>query len=183
MRKLCIFISLIYCKLSAKMKNIIFLLILIFSVNQIYSCSCIHSTIKNGFVNSDIIFTGKVIKINKGKIIDSIPSSTEKGKFYINQTPRIEFVFKVFKFIKGKEKTEFITIVTTGGGSDCGNYFELNSEHLVYSYKTDLKLNSFNPNEKVEPYFSTSLCTRTKELKKVKKAEINILERLTKRFL
>lgn len=162
------------------MKNIIFLLILLFTVNQIYSCSCIHSTIKNDFVNSDIIFTGKVIKINKGKIIDSIPSSTEKGKFYINQTPRIEFVFKVIKFIKGKEKTEFITIVTTGGRTDCGNYFELNSEHLVYSYKTDLNLNSFS-NNKVEPYFSTSLCTRTKELKKVKKAEINKLERLTKR--
>ncbi|MBF6639868.1 hypothetical protein IVB69_00100 [Flavobacterium sp. J49] len=164
------------------MKNIILSVILLFLTHKSYSCSCKHSTIKYGFEHSDIIFTGKVVKINAGKIIDSIPSSTEKGKFYIKETSRIEFVFKIIKFIKGKEKPEFITVVTTGGGADCGNYFELNSEHLVYSYKTDIKLSSFDGNEKVDPYYSTSLCTRTKKLKMVKKSEINKLKRLNRRI-
>lgn len=160
---------------------IIALFILLFSANKTYFCSCLKSSIKNGFKNSDLIFTGKVVKIIEGKVYDSIPSSTEKGKYYVREINRIEFVFKVIELIKGKEKTDYITIVTSGGGADCGNYFDLNSEHLIYSYETDLQVNTFDQNTKVEPYLSTDLCTRTKELKRTKKSEINRLKRLNKR--
>src|SRR5690606_557144 len=107
--------------------------------------------------------------------------STEKGKYYVRKINRIEFVFKVTELIKGKEKSDFITIVTSGGEADCGNYFDLNSEHLIYSYETDLQVNTFDENNKVEPYFSTDLCTRTKNLNRTKKSEINQLKRLNKR--
>jgi hypothetical protein len=161
-------------------KLILTLIILIFSANEVYSCSCLKSSIKSGFENSDLIFAGKVVEINKGKVYDSIPM-TEKGKYFVREINRIEFVFKVKELIKGKEKTEFITIITSGGGSDCGNYFELNSEHLIYSYVTDLQINTFHEDNKVEPYFSTDLCTRTKELNQTKKSELNRLRRLSKR--
>tara|TARA_R110002124_G_scaffold284476_1_gene461801 strand:- start:15 stop:521 length:507 start_codon:yes stop_codon:yes gene_type:complete len=165
------------------MKNpiIITIFILIFSANKVYSCSCEKSSVKYGFEHSDFIFTGKVVEIKEGKVYDSIPSSTEKGKYYVREINRIEFVFKVKELIKGKEKSDFITIVTSGGGADCGNYFDLNTEHLIYSYETDLQVNTFNENNKVEPYLSTDLCTRTKELNRAKKSEINRLKRLNKR--
>ena len=165
------------------MKNsiIITIFILIFSANKVYSCSCEKSSIKYGFEHSDLIFIGRVVKINKGKVYDSIPSSTEKGKYYVREINRIGFVFKVKELIKGKEKSDFITIVTSGGGADCGNYFDLNSEHLIYSYVTDLQINTFDENNKVEPYLSTNLCTRTKELNRTKHLEINRLKKLNKR--
>ena len=165
------------------MKNpiIITILILILSANKVYSCSCEKSSIKYGFEHSDLIFTGKVVEINEGKVYDSISSSTEKGKYFVREINRIEFVFKVKQLIKGNEKSDFITIVTSGGGADCGNYFDLNSEHLIYSYETDLQVNTFDENNKVEPYFSTDLCTRTKELNRTKKSEIKQLKRMNKR--
>jgi hypothetical protein len=105
----------------------------------------------------------------------------KKENITFEEINRIEFVFKVKELIKGKEKADFITIVTSGGDIDCGNYFELNSEHLIYSYETDLQVNTFDENNKVEPYFSTDLCTRTKELKQTKKSELSRLRRLSKR--
>ena len=164
-----------------KKSIILTIFVLIFSANKIYSCSCLKSSIKYGFEHSDFIFTGKVVKINKGKVYDSIPSSTEKGKYYVREINRIEFVFKVEELIKGKKKSDFITIVTSGGEADCGNYFDLNSEHLIYSYETDLQVNALYENNKVDPYFSTDLCTRTKNLNRTKKSEINRLKRLNKR--
>ena len=151
------------------MKKTAFLtfILLILSANGIYACSCIKSSIKKGFNQSDLIFTGKVVDINERIMKDSIP--TENGKFYVREYRRIEFKFKVLEFIKGKNKTEFITVATTGGGADCGNYFKLNTEHLVYSYETDIKLNSFDINNKTDPYFTSSICTRTKTLNKTKK--------------
>ncbi|GGG60687.1 hypothetical protein [Bizionia arctica] len=159
---------------------ILTIFLLIFSATKVYSCSCEKSSIKYGFEHSDLIFTGTVVEINKKKAYDSIPSSTEKGKYYVQEINRIEFVFKITELIKGKEKSDFITIVTSGGGADCGNYFDLNSEHLIYSYKTDLQVNTFDENNKVEPYFSTDLCTQTKKLNQTKKSEINKLKRLNK---
>jgi hypothetical protein len=162
-----------------KKTTFITLILLILSVNGIYACSCIKSNIKKGFNNSDLIFTGKVVDVNEKILKDSI--LTENGKFYVREYRRIEFKFKVSEFIKGKNKTEFITVTTTGGGADCGNYFKLNTEHLVYSYETDIKLNSFDENAKTEPYFTTSICTRTKDLNRTKKREILKLKRLAKR--
>ncbi len=163
------------------MKKTLFLtfILLFLSSSVIYACSCIKSSIKEGFNRSDLIFTGKVVDINEQIMKDSIP--TENGKFYVREYHRIEFKFKVLEFIKGKNEREFITVVTTGGGADCGNYFKLNTEHLVYSYKTDIKLNSFDESNKTEPYFTTSICTRTKTLKGTMKREIRKLKRLAKR--
>ena len=160
---------------------ILTILLLIFSATKVYSCSCEKSSIKYGFEHSDLIFTGIVVEINEEKIYDSIPSTTEIGKYYVREINRIEFIFKIKELIKGKEKSDFITIVTSGGGADCGNYFDLNSEHLIYSYKSDLQLNTFDKNFKVEPYFSTDLCTRTKKLNDTKNSEINKLKRLNQR--
>ena len=156
-------------------------LLIMFSANKIYACSCEKSSIKYGFEQSDLIFTGTVVEINERTVYDSIPSSTENGKYFIQEINRVEFVFKVKEWIKGKEKSGFISIVTSGGGADCGNYFDLDSEHLIYSYVTDLEVNTFDKNKKVDPYFSTDLCTRTKELNRTKKSEINRLNRMSKR--
>ncbi len=162
------------------MKKTIFItfLLLILSANRIFACSCIKSNIKKEFDQSDLIFTGKVVAINERILIDSI--LVENGKFHIREYRQIDFKFKVEKLIKGQIKTEFIIISTTGGGTDCGNYFDLNSEHLVYSYASDIRLGSFDENAKTKPYFTTSLCTRTKKLERTKKREVRKLKRLAK---
>ncbi len=159
----------------------LFFIVLLFSLSNVYSCSCGKISVKYGFKYSDIIFTGKVVEINEGVVYDSIPNSTRKGEFHVRKLNQIEFIFKIKDLIKGKNQSEFITVVTSGGGADCGNYFDINTEHLVYSYMTDIKVGTFNERKKVEPYLSTSLCTRTKELKKTKRSEIKKLKRFARR--
>src|SRR5690606_40003594 len=87
---------------------ILTILLLIFSATKVYSCSCEKSSIKYGFEHSDLIFTGIVVEINEEKIYDSIPSTTEIGKYYVREINRIEFIFKIKELIKGKEKSDFI---------------------------------------------------------------------------
>ena len=46
---------------------------------------------------------------------------------------------------------------------------------------SDIRLNSWDENRKVKPYFTTDICTRTDYLKYVKQREIGKLKRLAKR--
>ena len=154
------------------MKKTFFLstILLFISVSQIYACSCAESSIKKAFRNSDIIFTGKVVDINEKIMTDSIP--LDNGEFYSREYKHVEFKFKIISLIKGEKLTEFITVTTSGNEAACGNYFDLHSEHLVYSY-----LDNFNS----ESYLTTSICTRTKELNRTDKKEILKLKRLSRR--
>jgi len=164
-----------------KKPKFLILILLLIATNEVYSCSCLRTSIKDGFKNSDIIFSGKVVDLKVHQITDTTTyQKNGKTKFYVVKYREIEFKFEVSKLIKGKLDSNFVAIKTTGGDSDCGNYFKLGSEHLVYSYKSDLSLD-FNQTKKVIPYLTTNLCTRTKELKKVNIREIKKLERLAKR--
>ena len=144
-----------------------------------YSCSCMKVTVERNFNAADLVFTGKVVEINEQKMIDSIPIDNEEQPFRVRNYRRIEFKFKILKLYKGQINTEFVSIYTTGGISDCGNFFQLNSKHLVYSYIKDTRLNDSDFKRKIEPYFTTNLCTRTKELKKTKRSEIKEIEKLS----
>ena len=146
-----------------------------------YSCSCLRTKIKEGFKNSDLIFTGKVIEINEIKMIDSIPTPNEKKKFYIRKYNRVEFKFQIIELIKGRLNSQSVIIATSGTDEDCGNYFELDTEHLVYSYQTDIRVNSWEENRKIDPYYTSDICTRTDYLKYIKSREIKKLRRLAKR--
>ncbi|MFN3753224.1 hypothetical protein [Flavobacterium sp.] len=145
------------------MKFIYTFLIITFSISSTYACSCSKVGTLRGQNKSDFVFTGKVVEIKeiitKEKLTDS-----EKIVDY----KRYEFIFEIkhiHKRKKGFDYSEKITIITTGGGTDCGNKFDLNKQYLVYAYNQQNKIGWGIEDQKADKDFmSTNLCTRTKRV-------------------
>lgn len=126
-----------------------------------YSCSCRRLGILKNQKKSDIVFLGLVTKINEVITQDTITGTDRVVKYR-----RVEFTFQVIKTYKGKKLKEFkndITIITTGGGADCGNYSGKDIKYIVYAHNQDSKLEMGLYDQKVEPFMITNLCTRTKK--------------------
>ena len=146
------------------MKYLITILLLTFSLNKAFSCSCSRVGILKGQNTSDFVFTGKVIEINEIVTQEKITGSDRTVDY-----KRYEFVFEIKHIHKGKKDFDYsdrIKIITSGGGADCGNYFELNEKHLVYAYKEQNKVGWGLEDQKAEKEFmSTHLCTKTKRIR------------------
>jgi hypothetical protein len=71
--------------------------LLIFSANEIYSFSCKMSSVRYGFEHSDLIFIGKVVVINIGKVYDSIPNSIEKETISLEKLLGLNLFLKLRK--------------------------------------------------------------------------------------
>ncbi len=145
------------------MKLIITILVLTFSISSTLACSCLKAGILKGQNKADFVFTGKVIEINKIVTKEKMTGSERTVDY-----KRYEFIFEIkhiHKRKKGFEHSERITIITSGGGADCGNYFDLNKQYLVYAYKEQYKVGWGLEDQKAEKEFmSTNLCTRTKRI-------------------
>ncbi len=145
------------------MKSILSILILIFSISSAFACSCTKNGIFKGQNNADFVFTGKVIGIR-----EIITQEKLTGYDKIVDYKRFEFIFEInqiHKIKKGITFSDRISIITSGGGADCGNKFILNNKYLVYSHKQNHKIGWGLEDQKTEEEFmTTSLCTRTKKI-------------------
>lgn len=144
------------------MRTIILIGLLILSFDS-YCCSCRRVGILKDQKQSDLVFKGQVIEINELKSEETVTGTDYKVEYR-----RFEFTIQVTKIYKGKKSKEIgdeITIITTGGGGDCGYRFDLGVNYLVYAYKTDRKLKMELYDQKVDEFITTHLCTRTKKSK------------------
>lgn len=144
-----------------KFKKLVLLsaFLLFLSIIKVNACSCSRVGIIKNQKQSDVVFKGKVINVNELVTIETYPRSEEEFEYR-----RYEFLFEVKSLYKGRRKfnnTEKLTIITTGGGADCGSWFDLGETYLVYSSKTDRHLRFWD--QEVEEFMSTNLCTRTKK--------------------
>lgn len=113
------------------------------------ACSCVDQKIPLSEIlaNTDLVFTGKVIKKSKEKFIAS--------EFY-----DVEFVLS--ENYKGKLGKH--VIVKTGTDSAmCGFPFEEGESYLVFAYK--LSTTEDKKFAAAQPQFATSLCSRTNTVK------------------
>jgi hypothetical protein len=99
-----------------------------------------------GMAQADAVFTGKVLSLKK----IFVPGSDAWTHW---KTPMVEAEIRVAKSIKGN-LAKNVTILTGGGGGDCGYSFAKGKSYLVYAFK------GFNGNGKLE----TNICTRTQQL-------------------
>lgn len=139
------------------------------------ACSCEHVGIRQGRNGSDAVFVGRAIKINEVSTKERV-TGTETEIDY----KRYEFIFRVLKVYKGKGSTflkDTVSMVTTGGGADCGISFTEGGSYLVYAYKTDKKLGARIWDQSTDPYLTTNVCTRTRKI-----GLLTFLERLVLRF-
>lgn len=146
------------------MKYIFTILFMTFSMNVAFGCSCSRIGILKGQSKSDFIFTGKVVEINKIVTQEKLTDSDRTVDY-----KRYEFVFEIKHIHKGKKDFDYsnrITIITSGGGADCANHFDLNEKYLVYAYKEQNKVGWGLEGQKAEKEFmSTHQCTRTKRIR------------------
>jgi hypothetical protein len=135
------------------------LLLLTLSLNTAIACSCGRVSIFKNFKKSDTVFKGKVIEVKEIKTTEQTTAGNAA------EYRRYEFTFEVLNRYKGLKKKEPVTIITTGGGSDCGNYFDLGESYIVYAYNWDTMLTRQFIDKKTDEFLTTNLCTRTKRVK------------------
>ena len=124
------------------MKGIIILLGIVFSlilfVDLVDACSCISDvSVEEAFQQSDVIFIGKVIKIDK-------PLLT------ISSSDPMDIQFTLSKSYKG-DLEEIIQVQTALDSSSCGFPFSENTDYLVYANLVNGK-------------YQTGLCSRNTDL-------------------
>ncbi len=145
------------------MKFFLTTLVLILSLNYSLACSCSRVGILEGQKDAEFVFTGKVLEINKIVTNEKVTGSKLEKEY-----TKYEFVFKIKSIHKGKKRFNFgdtVSIITTGGESDCGSYFNLNKRYLVYSYQEHNKIGRGLQDQKAnESFMSTHLCTRTRKV-------------------
>ena len=148
------------------------IILLLFTVNYSFACSCIEENIsfkkkiEKAYTNADVIFTGKVITIQQ-----------KKG------SALLEVSFEVETFFKSKNSKKIIKIATEEKGTMCGYRFYIGKTYIVYAneIEIDREKNHLAATKKVPPYYITSICDRTTNIKSVKKCELRKLKRLTKK--
>ncbi len=140
-------------------KVLSFSILILLTATELMGCSCNRYRIFKGQKKADIVFKGTVINIPEFLISEPIYPGSEQTDDYT----LYEFEFEIHSIYKEKKvfkEAKTVKIRTTGGGADCGNWFDVGTTHLVYSYRTnELPRNRTETDE----YLTTSLCTRTKK--------------------
>jgi hypothetical protein len=149
------------------MNKLIIGLILIV-VNQPFNtkaCSCIgENTVEKEVHKSDVVFTGKVLSKNVFTVNDNnLPTGLIVKK--------AEYTILVTKLYKGVLVSDTIKIITGVGSGDCGYEFLIGFEYIIYSVYSE---KYFESGQKVDKFFHTDICSRTrriekKELRKIKR--------------
>ena len=167
--------------LILKKQYLLFCVLILFSAKA-FGCSCKKHGIKKAYNYSDLIFKGRVVGIKTLMKSDTLYWKSETEN-YIEKYKRVEFKFEITELIKGQLESNNVIIVTTGDSANCGIFFEMNSEHLVYSFKSDRPVYDIWGNSKnlVKEYQTTSYCTRTKNLELLKNRELRKLKALSRR--
>lgn len=119
----------------------IFPLVVHFSSTSSFACSCVEpGTAVEELVESDFVFSGKVITINDPNKNAIIKSSTDF----------LEIKFEVLDTWKGINESE-VLLYTERGSESCGFHFSLDTQYLVYGNSLEGKK-------------SVSLCSNTAHL-------------------
>ena len=112
------------------------IVLLVFSADFAYSCSCAFRTTEEKFNEANNVFIGKVEDIRK-------------PFFTMSTSDSVTVNFDVSKVLKGSISKE-VTLETTVDEVSCGYNFIENEEYLVYTYDN-------------EGILTTGICTGTKK--------------------
>jgi len=144
----------------------------------LFACSCKGISVRKALKKSEVVFTGKVVHIEKRDLIDiSKHNDGTESKFEYHL---YDYTFEVIQIFKGKKETITITITTTGDEGDCSGFYEMDREYLMYVFRQDY-IPYLNPNEKVTPFWTTNICLGTGLLKGVEEKDLAILEKYARR--
>ncbi|MDC7996356.1 hypothetical protein [Altibacter sp. HG106] len=149
----------------------ILLILLITAISSItsYACSCIEKKesirkkIKSSYVESDLIFIGKVLE-----------KTILENELYSSSADPVIYKFELTQVYKGNIDKKTIEVVTSRDSASCGFPFQIGKNYIVYSIKSDFYTDRTGSNTD----FITGLCRRNQELDHLRKKELRILTRL-----
>jgi hypothetical protein len=155
-------------------KGILSFALILFTIN-IFACNCAENTVKDSFNNSNIIFTGELIK--KDLLIKEIEAPKIKT---LQKYVTYQYTFKIITNFKGNKSTKEITISSRYKDFN----FKVGKAYLVYAYFSEYLLtNNFYLNgERVNPFLASDICTRTKSLSVTESRELKKLKSISKRY-
>lgn len=156
--------------------------------NSVRACSCIgESTVEGAYKSSDIIISGKVIRITdeylpdsaniKETIASGIPADELDMRQYRYYLKKV--LIKVETVFKGQASIDTLTIYTGRGSGDCGYRFKADQNYIIYgemeSYLAGTSKNQDFPHG--QNVYWTNICMRTQEYNR---NEIKDLEKIKK---
>jgi hypothetical protein len=137
-------------------------------VSKNHFCQCGSMSAKENIKKSDIILIGQVLNIDTLNIapeafIKAKWTTADSGSF----TTGYLITMRLNKLFKGKSQTETIKVMTGTGNGDCGYYFKLRNNYLVYADKQEYYIIDSLNNESSKfkshriKYYTTTVCDRT----------------------
>ena len=125
------------------------------------ACSCIgKGRFDIQFKESDVVFSGKVIRLDTVSYADSTPVYFPgKVEHSIHRYARIKAVFQIEERFKGLAKSgDFVAVFTEVESNRCGFLFEVDKDYVVYCKSQD---KIFNSEPKRKKFLYTDKCQRT----------------------
>lgn len=142
-------------------------------------CTCLPLTIEEKINGAEIIFEGKALTIDTILSVQKTDIYNDDGskKEYLRPIEMTRTKFEVIKKIKGKEKSDFISIYSTLRCCMCGFTFWKNSTYIVYANSEYITVSTEKEitwdQQKLSRLqldttkkFSTTTCTGTEEYNK-----------------
>ncbi len=123
---------------------------------QDFACSCGHVGIIKNKRQVAFVFAGRVKNVNETLTREFEPATNDSIDYRVTR-----YTFDVLKNYKGLEGKRTIELLS--GMTDCEMSFDRGETYIVYAYTDDRKMHYRLTNQKIEPYITTHLCTRTKK--------------------
>jgi hypothetical protein len=124
---------------------------------DIFACSCGHIGILKNKKNANHVFKGRVTNVTETITLDTITGSSQTIEYR-----RTKYTFEILKNYKGLKDKETVDLITSKM-TDCGVDFDKDKTYIVYTYSDNRKLHYRLTDQKIDPYITTHLCTRTKK--------------------
>ncbi len=171
------------------MKVLLLVATLLLNGSGARACSCVgekipeKQKIAKARAQASLVFTGRVVAVAEVVETDTVHFRTRAGADTVvtSQRQYRRYTFAVAQQLKGPPAGTTVAVRTDGPGSSCGVTYRVGADFVVFAYSVDSAYSLRGVARPVAPYFATGLCTRTKELRYTKAAELRQLRRLARR--
>jgi len=171
--------------------SLLSLLLVLLSFAPARACSCIGERISEqvkinqAYQRDSLILVGKVVSVET--IVLSLDTlhmpSWQSGAdtVYTSRREGFRYTFAVTRVLKGAATGSTIYVTTANQSSACGVSLKVGADYLLHAYKVDQHQTPRGEIKRIAPYFATSICHRTRELKYVPRTELRQLARLARK--
>lgn len=170
------------------MKTILLALsLLLFTWPAAWACSCVgertseKAQIARAYRNDDLILIGRVVSVEIITSPDTLHAKshrTGQDTVYARGTQQHRYTLAVARVLKGTATGTTVLVTTAGSGAACGVTLKIGADYLLHAFVIDQETTMRGAMKPVLPYYSTSICHRTRELKYVRRGELRHLRRL-----